>query len=323
MSKKSKTNLNPFDPSAGRKSHNVPIKQVARLVAQRAGKFKPSVDDPLSILKFAWVHPDDIYINYERQRWPEPSHIKKLDSKWKTYVMTPGQARKDSEGRYFLADGQQHIIAYVNKFPDVPVPMFYIESDDPNTESEMLLALNTDQKSMAKYFIHEQHCMMGNEEALSIERMVQRADCETGYKISRPGAITHMDDLYNQVDKYGLDDVEIVLKKYRQYWPNDHIKTANVWGFLKVKELLGDNFNDDVFDDLFAEAHATFENSDRIHLDIKEEFARTYPTNYKGMGVPEKIASGLINVYEKRTGKNLVSMPFPINMPMMTQYVVS
>lgn len=318
MSKKTLT-LAPFDPSEGRKNRNVPIKQVARLVTQRTGKLNKRTDNPQDTLKFCWADPDKVLINYDRQRYPEPVHIKKLAGKWKTWVMTPGQARKDSEGFYHLADGQQHLIAYVSMYPDKPIPMFYVESDDENVESEMLLALNTDQQPMAKYFIHEQHCKMGYEDALAIEEMVQRANCETGYKISRPGSITHMTDLYNAVEDYGTDNVYAVLTKYRLYWPNENIKTATMMGFLKVKELLEYEgvFTDDLFDDVFAECAAYFENADRLHLDIKDEFAVKYPTNYKGMGVKEKIASGIINVYEKATGNTLCKMPFDIDMPMM------
>ena len=35
------------------------------------------------------------------------------------------------------------------------------------------------------------------------------------------------------------------------------------------------------------------------------------------MGVKEKIASGIINVYENATSKTLVNSPFIINMPAM------
>jgi len=313
------TNLTPFDPSQGRKSKNVAIKQVARLVSQRTGKFIPGSDDPTAILKFCWADPDFVFINYERQRYPEPTHIKKLDVKWKTWVMTPGQARKDSKGNFYLADGPQHISADVNKFPGQHIPVFYVESDDPNVESEMLLALNTDQEPMAKYFIHEQECIMGVSRAVAIEATVVKADCETGYKIRRPGAITHMTDLYNAEEDYGLDALYTVLTKYRQYWPTEQIKTATMIGLLKVKELMEQEgvFTDAKFDDVFAECAAYFETADRLHLDIKDEFAVTYPTNYKGMGVKEKVASGIINVYEKATGQKLVDKPFDIDMPMM------
>ena len=152
--------------------------------------------------------------------------------------MTPGQARKDKDGRYFLADGQQHMLAFVNLFPGKPVPLCYVESDDETVESEMLLALNTEQQPMAKYFIHEQHCKMGFEDAIAIEDMTQRANCVTGYKISRPGSITHMTDLYNAVEDYGLDSVFTVLCAYRRWWADESIKTATVLGFLKVKQLM-------------------------------------------------------------------------------------
>jgi len=325
MSKK-KLSLAPFDPSAGRKDRTVNIEKVSRLVEQRIGKVAPCGDDPEQMMKFAWVEPDKAFLNYLRQRFTEPLQVKKLDSKWKTYVITPLQARKDSKGRYFIADGQLHGITYVLKFPGKRIPIFYYESDDPNVESEMLLALNTDSMPMAKYFIHEQQIQMGYERPIDIENTVQKANCETGYKISRPGSITHITDLYNAEEDYGLDALYEVLVKYRLYWPNESIKTATMMGFLKVKELMEQAgvFTEDLFDDVFAECAAYFAGADRLHLDIKDEFKQTYPTNHKGMGVKEKIASGIINVYEKLTANSLVAMPFEIDMPMMgTQNAVS
>lgn len=316
----------PFDPSIGRIPRIVQLKQVARMIQQRTGRQQPRQENPQDILKGAcWVNIDDIYINYDRQRYPEPKHIKKLMSKWKTHVMTPGQARKDKDGRYFLADGQQHMLAFVNLFPGKPVPLCYVESDDETVESEMLLALNTEQQPMAKYFIHEQHCKMGFEDAIAIEDMTQRANCVTGYKISRPGSITHMTDLYNAVEDYGLDSVFTVLCAYRRWWADESIKTATVLGFLKVKQLMEDSgvYTDHVFENVFAESAGYFESADRLHLDIKDEFQNTYPTNYRGMGIREKIASGIINVYEKASGDKLVDVPFEIDMPMTTDEYVA
>jgi len=314
---KNKISMVPFDPSAGRGNRNVNIKQVARLVKQRTGNIKICNDDPEQMLSFAWIDPDVAFINYAKQRYPEPTQIKKLDTKWKTHVITPGQARKDSQGNFFIADGQQHLLAYVLKFPGKRLPIFYFESDDPTVESEMLLALNTEQMPMAKYFIHEQHIQLGNERAIAIEKTVRRANCETGYKIKRPGAITHITDLYNAENDYGLDNVHEILTKYRLYWPNESIKTATMMGFLKVKELMeqADVYNEDVFDDVFSSAAQFFESADRLHLDIKDEFAVTYPTNYRGMGVKEKIASGIIDVYQKAYNVTLVEQPFNIDMP--------
>ena len=151
---------------------------------------------------------------------------------------------------------------------------------------------------------------MGYKLPIAIEETVLRANCETGYKISRPGSITHMTDLYIAEEDYGLEALYEVLVKYRLYWPNENIKTATMMGFLKVKALMEQA-------GVFAECAAYFESADRLHLDIKDEFAVTYPTNYKGMGVKEKVASGIINVYQKSTGNTLVDMPFKIDMPMM------
>ena len=86
-----------------------------------------------------------------------------------------------------------------------------------------------------------------------------------------------------------------------------------------VKELLenADLYTDDLLDDIFAECNAHFEDMNRLHLDIKDEFKLAYPTNYQGMGNTEKVASGIINVYEKATDTPILPLPFSIDIPMM------
>lgn len=322
MSKKADASLMPFDPSQGRKDRKVPLIQVARMVDKRikSNKFKRN-ESPQDILKFAWVEARKLVLNYMRQRYPEPKHIGKLHVKWNIICVTPLQARySKKEDLYYIADGQQHGIDYVLQYgEDALIPVFYVESEDENVESIQLLALNTDNEPMAKFFIHQQKCIMGDVEALAIEKCVIDAGCETSYKKRSAGTITHISDLYAAVEAYGVDNTHHVLSKMRHYWPAERIHTASMLGFLKVKQLMEQNgvYTDDGFEDVFNAAEMHFENSERLHLDIKDEFERAYPTNYKGMGVREKIASGLINVYEKTYQKPLCPMPFVIDIPMM------
>lgn len=326
MSKADELRMQPFDPSQGRKDKRVPLTQVARAVGKRISAGKPQTDFPYQEhLKFTWAPVDKCYINYQRQRYPEPKHIQKLHTKWNIICVTPLQARySPKEDRYYIADGQQHGIDWVLQYGEGSmVPVFYVESEDENVESIQLLALNTDNEPMAKYFIHQQEVIMGVADAVSLEKCVQDAGCETAYKKRSAGTITHITDLWNARDDYGLDDLGFVLAKMRTYWPTERIFTANMLGFLKVKELmtLAGAYSDAKFEDLFYYASEHFESGERIHLDIKDEFEQAYPTNYKGMGVREKIASGLINVYEKHSGKKLMPnkyVPFEIDMPVIT-----
>ncbi len=71
------TNLAPFDPSAGLRDKRVPLTDVAKGVVKRIGAkiAKSPAIDYKKHLKFAWVPADKIYINYARQRWPEPKHM--------------------------------------------------------------------------------------------------------------------------------------------------------------------------------------------------------------------------------------------------------
>lgn len=322
MSKKTELAKMAFDPSMGRKSRKVSLLHVARLVAKRIKQTKAPKSKPTyqKILKFAWVPVAKLGLNYDRQRFPEPKHIEKLLAKWNIICVTPIQARYDAEtDTFYIADGQQHAIAWVLMYgEDALVPVFYVEDPDENIESIQLLALNTDSEPMAKYFIHKQNCIMGNADALALEKTVTMADCETAYKKRGPGTITHISDLWNAQEDYGLDNLGAVLSKMRQYWPEEKIYTASMLGLLKVRDTMMHFgvFNDDLFEDVLHACADHFESCERMHLDIKAQFETTYPTNYKGMGNREKVASGIINVYEKRTGKKLCPAPFEINMPM-------
>lgn len=322
MSKNAEQKMLPFDPSQGRKDRKVPLIQVARMLSKRLNPAKLTTTIVYkNVLKLEWVHVSKLALNYSRQRFPEPKHIKKLLDKWNIICVTPLQARYDrKKDIYYIADGQQHGIAWVLMYgEDAYVPVLYVESEDENIESIQLLALNTDSEPMAKYFIHNQRCVMGDPQAIALEKCVNDAGCETSYKKRSAGTITHITDLWLAEKDYGLAELGAVLAKMRQYWPSERIYTATMLGLLKTRELLkeSDTYSDDVFEDLLSAAADYFESSERLHLDIKDEFEKTYPTNYKGMGVREKIASGLIDIYEKSFDKTLCDKPFDISMPWM------
>ena len=326
MSKAEELKMQPFDPSQGRSDKKVSLIQVARAVGKRIGAGKPNKDFQYQeYLKFIWAPIEKCYINYARQRWPEPKHIKKLHGKWNINCVTPLQARySKEEDRYYIADGQQHGIDWVLQYGEGSlVPVFYVESEDENVESTQLLALNTDNEPMAKYFIHQQEVIMKVPEAVDLENTVIQSGCTTGYKKRVAGVITHITDLWLAREHYGLDSLGQVLSRMRRHWPTERIATASMLGFLKVKELMEENdvYTDETFEDVFFHCSEFFESCDRLHNDIKDEFEQTYPTNYRGMGVREKVASGIINVYEKLSKQTLVPVPFIIDMPMINEEV--
>jgi hypothetical protein len=162
---------------------------------------------------------------------------------------------------------------------------------------------------------------MGVPDAVALENCVVNANCSTGYKKRTAGVITHITDLWMARDHFGLDAVGHVLSKMRIYWPTEKISTATMLGFLKVRELMeeAEIYTDNLFEEVIYNNAEFFESSDRLHNDIKEQFEEDYPTNYRGMGVREKVASGIIDVYEQLTGNTLVAKPFDISMPSMEE----
>ena len=321
------TNLVPFDPSAGLRDKRVPIIDVAKGIVKRIGAkiAKTFTTDPKDVLKFAWVAADKIYINYARQRWPEPKHMKKLFENWNIFCVTPLQCRYDPvEDRYYGTDGQQHMTVWLIKYGFLTeVPCFYVESTDENIESIQLVELNTASEPMAKYFIHKQKIMMGDKTSIALEKAVTDANCETAYKKRQPGCITHISHLIEASESYGNGPLTLVLSKMLQFWPTEKIAEPTMLGFLKVREILIDQnvFSDSLFNDIFYEASLYSDSAKDLHLAINHAFQSTYPTNYKGMGVRVKVASGVIDLYEQAKGKKLCDKPFDIKMSTMHDVV--
>jgi hypothetical protein len=327
MSTTVSASLAPFDPSAGLADKRIPITDVAKQISKRIGeKIQNKADTSvMDMLKFAWVPADKIFINYKRQRWPEPKHMRKLYSKWNIMCVTPLQCRYDPvEDRFYGTDGQQHMTVWLVKYGLLTkVPCFYVESTDENIESMQLVELNTASEPMAKYFIHHQKIMMGDKDAIALEKAVTNANCETAYKKRAPGCITHISHLQDAYDNYGAGALTLVLNKIRQFWPQDKIEMPTVLGFLKVREIMVDSglWNDSTFNDVVFECSNYAETNKDLHLGINHAFQTTYPTNYKGMGVREKIASGIIDIYEKTKSVKLCNKPFEISMPTVSVHV--
>lgn len=327
----SKQSLEAFNPaSAG--SKEVSLLKVATLVAKRLG-IKMGKGTYLAVKTFGGMIPiEKCYINYDRQRYPEPSHIKKLIEKWNPFCVTSLECRYDAaKDRYYIADGQQHGIAWTILYYGtkegnlVDIPANFFASADPDTESRVLLGLNCDNKPMAKYFIHDQQVKMREPEAVALETVVLTAGCKTGYKIRSPGAITHFPNLYTAVDDYGLGELEQVLKYIRLHWPLEAVETDMMIGLLKVRELMANdpnlnkNLYEDIFDDLCKSVSEYFSNSKQAKLDIMKECERQFPDSYRGVNKRFPLAAGMIDVYMKNPNKivtTFVNKPlFDIKMP--------
>jgi hypothetical protein len=296
------------------------------MIGKRVNPPKPDTNFKYDeVLQFAWVSVQKCALNYDRQRFPEPSHIAKLLAKWNIICCTPLQARYDRKtDTYYIADGQQHAIAWVLKYgEDAMVPVLYVESDDENIESIQLLALNTGSEPMAKFFIHQTAIQCGDADAINLEKSLTDVDCFTSYKKKTPGAVTHISHLWQARDGYGLEDISEVLGSMRQAWPLEKVAEPTMLGFLKTKEILEHEgtYTEDLLVDIIYTCSSYFSSAKDLHLHINHAFQTTYPTNYKGMGVREKIASGILSVYEQAKPEFTASKPFEIKVSVLTDSV--
>lgn len=319
----STTTVNPYVTST--KSAVVSLVSVGTTLYNKL-KFSPKKFDKKDFNKFAWVDPHLIDVNFGAQRWPEEGHIGKLVKKFNPYKCTPLVCvyRTDLK-RYRVCDGLQHGSGMIVTFfgclnNGLEVPIWYVEADNEFVEHDIFLALNRDNLPMAKYFIHDQEFKMKVPKAVEIERIVKRAGAFTAYTSRKPGAITHIADLYTGHKVLGKECLQKAIECLRNFFPDDKIHTASMLGIGKVFLLLKNQglLTDTVINEIGGALFANFEDSDRLHLDIKDEFANTYPSNYKGMNAMEKVASGIIDVYEQYYKKSIgVEKPFNITMPIL------
>jgi hypothetical protein len=329
MSKNQDAIMAPFDPSVGKKTRKVPLGDVAKAVSKRIGVKIPSTSNvnPQDVLKFCWANLEDVFVNYGRQRFPEPKHQLKVYTKWDIHCVTPLHCRYDpKEKRFYVSDGQQHGSVWAMQYGlKTMVPVFYVESEDENIESIQLMALNTGSEPMAKYFIHQTAIQTGDKAAIDLEKTLTDVDCYTSYKKKTPGAVTHISHLWQARDGYGLEDLGEVIGAMRRYWPQEKIAEPTLLGYLKLKEILQDQkvYTEELLSDIIDECSNKFSSAKDMHLHINHAFMKKYPTNYKGMGVREKIASGIISIYEQIKPGYGFSKPFEITVSIMSNEIIT
>jgi hypothetical protein len=322
MATKAQTNTNPYVGSSG---NVVSLVSVATTLFKKL-KFNPKKFDKTLFNKFAWIDPNLIDVYFGAQRWPDDPHIGKLVNKFNPYKCTPLVCvyRTDLK-RYRVCDGLQHGSGMIVTFfgclnNGLEVPIWYVEADNEFVEHDIFLALNRDNLKMALYFIHDQEVKMQVPKAVKIERIVKRAGAFTAYTSKKPGALTHISDLYNGYKVLGDECLRSAIECLRDYFPDDKVHTASMLGIGKVFFLLKEKglLTEKIKKDIGAALFANFDDSNRLHLDIKEQFENDYPSNYKGMNAMEKVASGIIDVYEQYYNKSIgVNKPFDITIPMI------
>jgi hypothetical protein len=329
MSSTTSINTQAFNPATAG-SPKQSLISVARKVGKALKTKNPSqqFNKDGSNIGFAWVPADKLFINYGRQRFPEPKHIHKLMSKWNLHCVTPLTARYSrTEDRYYISDGQQHSIGWLLTYgEDTELPVFFVESEDENIESVQLLALNCDNQSMAPYFIHRQQIIMGDQEAIALDNAVTAAGCEIAYKKRSAGTITHMPHLYKARDNFTLSDITEILTLMRQTWPTKPIQPDVMRGLLYVKSLMKatGTYTDALFDDIIHEASVRY--ADERGLDCPEALKNAVQAQCMvdlettAIGAEVKLSSGILSIYEQVKNVDVTNgnRPFTaLNMPVI------
>jgi hypothetical protein len=309
--------LEDFDPSEGQASRKVNMVTIAHLVADRIDLKVPTTTDNSyeNKIKFTWAPTELCWVNYERQRFPIPLHIKKVKVNWNLLCATPLQARYSKiENRYYIADGQQHGIAWILKYgPGSMLPVAYFESEDENDESTVFVIGNGVRKSVAPYFIHNQQVMMGDKDAVALENAVTKAKCSIEHKKRSAGCITNMGHLYAARSTFKLPELTAVLSKMKLYWPTKRIETNTMRGLLQVRKMMKSSktFSDAAFDDILLTLKGRYVDGkgipdlgvffDAVQTQIKKQIGTT------SMDAESKLSSAILSVYEQLKNVDVVN----------------
>ena len=78
------TTLNPFVGSTG---NVVPLVSVATTLAKKL-KITSKQFEKSAFNKFTWLDPNEIYVNFGAQRWPDDAQIGKVSSKFNPYKLS-------------------------------------------------------------------------------------------------------------------------------------------------------------------------------------------------------------------------------------------
>lgn len=275
--------------------------------------------------KFSWVNPAEIFVNFDAQRWPDENHIKKIYKNFNLQKCTPLICVYRTDlGRYHVCDGLQHGSAMLLTFyhclhHNLEVPVWYAESDSDKLEHELFLCLNNDNLEMAKYFIHKEKVRLGISPAIDIDKMVRRAGAFASYVSTKPGAITHMQHLYSGHKALGEEAMFHAIDCMRDYFPDEKINSSTMLGIAKLFKMLmkANKFDDNIKQEIGYVCSYSFEDANRLQLDIKDEFNKQYKEMAKGIAVMEKVAAGIANVYQQHYGKSLGVDVLDIKIPLI------
>jgi hypothetical protein len=277
----------------------------------------------LNLPKFDWVPMDDVGINPIFQRDIAPNHVAKIEAMFQNdMIIVPCAIKDPVTGKFLLWDGN-HTRQVCERMGWTHLPIWYTEAviDDAHSLEEAtkililkagksFLTINkTGKRPCGNYDAHMISVECGDNEAVTVQRIVDANNCQVKKASKKAGDISHIEHLYGAYDlvqaSSGINGIYLSrsLKFHRDTWPKEEVRGIMMLAMARLyqqTDLQGTMLPAD-FDIEFGNIlKKVYGQSEKVHIRLKEQFEN----HFGSLGAhPVVVTSGLVLTYNKHQKK--------------------
>lgn len=277
----------------------------------------------LNLPKFVWVPMDDVGINPIFQRDIAPNHVAKIEAMFQNdMIIVPCAIKDPVTGKFLLWDGN-HTRQVCERMGWTHLPVWYTEAviDDAHSLEEAtkililkagksFLTINkTGKRPCGNYDAHMISVECGDNEAVTVQRIVDANNCQVRKASKKAGDISHIEHLYGAYDlvqaSSGINGIYLSrsLKFHRDTWPKEEVRGIMMLAMARLyqqTDLQGTMLPAD-FDIEFGNIlKKVYGQSEKVHIRLKEQFEN----HFGSLGAhPVVVTSGLVLTYNKHQKK--------------------
>jgi len=215
-------------------------------------KFNPPKGSPPSI---EWAPVVELRVDEAYQRAidtpPSQKLILEIAQNWDWGLCGPLNVSRRDGGTLYVLDGQ-HRLAAAKMRGDIPhLPALIVGFRTQQAEASFFVAANTARKNPTPLDRFNARCLAGDEEAIAIRKIIERAGLRVGrnhYTI-KAGEITCVAIMTRLYRQYGEKLFSAAVVNMAEAWPGEGMKSANEMlpGICLLLYQVPDDFDPDLF----------------------------------------------------------------------------
>ena len=214
-----------------------------------------SVDSrKLNVPKFAWVPMDDLAINPIFQRDLMPTHVGKIEPKFKSNtIIVPCAVKDPISGKFLLWDGH-HTTRVCERQGWTHMPVWYTEAMIDDTHSltdaakilinhagnSMIIISKSGKRPLGRYDEHMIAVECGHSEPVIVQNICDANKVRIRRDSTKAGDISHIEHLYGAYNlvqaSSGIKGIYLsrALNFCRTVWPKEEIRAIVMFGMARL-----------------------------------------------------------------------------------------